>query len=166
MQYHNGYEVETKTRLTPGEREEVGKFLSGMGLLLEDDLDETVIVRDAKKIIATGSSSGCVIKCMAVNPEIRGKNLSGIVAGKLLQDLYHRGKSDIFVFTKPENRDVFENLGFYEIYGAKGDALLMENNPSGFASYQFCHIRVFLLRHDAAAGAECIRYFNKSKLRG
>lgn len=129
------FTVETKTRLAPGEMEEVGKFLSGMGLSLEEELDETVIVRDAGKIIATGSASGCVIKCMAVNPEIRGKNLSGVVAGKLLQDLYHRGKSDIFVFTKPENRDVFENLGFFEIYEAKGDALLMENNPSGFASY-------------------------------
>ena len=40
------------------------------------------------------------------------------------------------------------------------------HSPAAPAAHQFCHIRVFLLRHDAGSGAEGISQIHKPKMLG
>ena len=55
------------------EKKLVVKFLKDIGLELEKDVEQTIVVKDAytKKIVGTGSISANVLKCIGVDPEKR-----------------------------------------------------------------------------------------------
>lgn len=56
------------------------------------------------------------------------------IISELIQYLYEKERTHVFVYTRPENLEIFADMGFYAVYAAEG-ILLLENREKGFDSY-------------------------------
>lgn len=117
------------------ERQKVEAFLNRQGVALDKDVEYTVALMDGEEILAAGSFSGNVLKCIAVDPELQGMAVSNRVVSSLVAEEYHRGRTHLFIFTKPEYKNIFEDLGFFEIEEVPGKVILLENRKDGLESY-------------------------------
>ena len=122
----------------PSVRRQVEDFLGSNGLRLEEvDLYRAVLDRDGR-ILAGGGLHRDVIKCIAVSAGARSAGLSVPLISRLISEAAQRGFTNVKVFTKPENRSVFESLGF-RLLAAAPKAILMEN---GRGLEEYCrHLR-------------------------
>lgn len=119
------------------ERAMLAAFLSPLGLDFEDDAELSVLVEDGQKPIATASLAGDVIKCVGVLPDREGEGAAAKAVSAVLAEAEARGRRDIFVYTRPHNRAVFESLGFATLAvtagsGAEEGVMLMENDADAF----------------------------------
>ena len=118
---------------SPRFRNKVETFLKANGLRL-DPLDFYLAVTDPDENIVAGAGlRGDVVKCVAVSDSVREEGLSGILVSEIIAVASARGIPNLKVYTKPENRAVFESMGFRLIARAPL-AILMENG-NGLASY-------------------------------
>lgn len=117
------------------ERQEIEDFLKEHELLLEKDVEYTVGIFDNDSIIATGSLSGNVLKCIAIDPKYQGEGISNTIISHLINEEYQRGNVHLFIFTKPMNKKIFEDMGFREITQIEGKVSLLENYPKGIQNY-------------------------------
>ena len=116
---------------SPYFRSKVERFLRANGLRPED-LDAYYTLQNTDGTILAGAGIRAdVIKCVAVAPEARSE---GLVAPLISHIVSQHGAGTLKVFTKPENRAVFESLGFHEIASAP-EAILLEN---GRGLEQYC----------------------------
>lgn len=115
--------------------DDVKAFLLENDLGFDDGIEYTVGCYNDGKLIATGSFEDNVLKCIAVSDEYQGMDLSGKVVSELVKEQFNRGRTHLFLYTKPKNRSIFSGLGFTEIATTK-QALLMENRPNGIKNYQ------------------------------
>lgn len=106
------------------ERFEVDKFLRKNTLYLEEDVDYTIIIKQKQEIVATASKAGDIFKCIAVSTDFRGEGITAALINMLLDKLFQEGKQNSFIFTKPENKDIFQSIGYKLIYSVKEVALL------------------------------------------
>jgi [citrate (pro-3S)-lyase] ligase len=114
--------------------EALKRFLGGCGLKYDERVEFSVCLGDDGRLAAAGSLDGAVLKCLAVAPERQGENLAAAVVSELVAEAFRRGRSHLFLYTKPENEALFSSLGFYPI--AKTDfTLLMENKRDGVESF-------------------------------
>lgn len=115
--------------------ERLNAFLGRMELSYDEGIEYSVcILNDDYEVIASGSVEANVIKCVAVDPAYRGQGLSATIVSNLIQYLFEKGRSHIFIYTKPGNLDMFTDLGFYSICCTQ-DVLLMENRAKGFEGF-------------------------------
>jgi len=131
------YDVKTEFTNKPDSETllEIKELCKENSLTFESNLDETLLIRIKKTLAATGSISGNVLKCIVVKEEFKNQNLTGKIVAELINREYRKGKTDLFLFTKPENRKTFTQLGFFPVYDIKGSIVLMENNPSKLDNY-------------------------------
>ena len=108
-------------------RRKVERFLETNQLRL-DEVDYYAIVTepDGDDILAGGGLQGEIIKCIAVSEQLRDAHLSNRLISHLISEAAQRGHHSVKVFTKPQNRQVFESLGF-RLVGEAPLAILMEN---------------------------------------
>jgi [citrate (pro-3S)-lyase] ligase len=105
-----------------------------VGLTPDRDAEQTVTVWEQEHLIATGSRKGNLLKCIAVHPEHRGEDLTAVVISQLRADAFSAGYKHLFLYTKPENRHLFESIFFYPI--ARTDTvLLMEDKRGGIRNF-------------------------------
>lgn len=116
------------------EREELVDFLRKQELDYDEQINYTVVLLDDEKIIATGSSCGNILKCIAVSPDYQGQNLMGTIMTNLISHLYENGITHFFGFTKPKNKEIFCNMGLHPIAETK-NILLLENRRNGLKKY-------------------------------
>lgn len=90
----------------------------------------------AGEIVGCGSLAGNVLKCIAVSPVLQGEGLSLKLLTELLTLAYELNRSELFLFTKPQNRLLFSGAGFWPIAQAGELAVLMENSSERLA--RFC----------------------------
>lgn len=110
----------------PSVRRKVEDFLGSNGLRLEEvDLYRAILDGDGR-ILAGGGLSRDIIKCIAVTEEARSVGLSAPLISQLISEAAQRGFTNVKVFTKPENRTVFESLGF-RLLAIAPKAILLEN---------------------------------------
>lgn len=109
------------------------EFLAANGLAPEP-LDYFAVLTDGDKILACGGFEKNVIKCVATSPEARDMQLSNKIVSHLRSELKSRGASDIFVFTKRSNREIFASLAFHPI-AQSDDAVLLESSARGVSSF-------------------------------
>jgi [citrate (pro-3S)-lyase] ligase len=115
--------------------EELQLFLRQEGLSYEAGIEFTVILRAAgDRIAATGSLAGKVVKCVAVAGEYRQTGLTARILSVIINYAATQGKSHLFLFTKPENQQLFENLAFYPVVQTDG-VLFMENRKNGVQKF-------------------------------
>jgi len=110
----------------PAIRRQVEDFLGSNGLRLgEVDLYLAVLSREGA-ILAGGGLRRDIIKCLAVSAGARSLGLSVPLISRLISEASERGFTNVKVFTKPENRSLFESLGF-RLLAEAPKAILMEN---------------------------------------
>ena len=111
--------------------ERLKKFLASLGLLYDDGVEMSVCACDDDgEIVATASRQGPVLKCVGVSPDHQGEGLAASVVSETVTDAISAGLSHLFVFTKPSNRQIFDDLGFFPIVETT-DVLFMENRRDG-----------------------------------
>lgn len=116
------------------EKEELKQFLETMGLTYDEQITYSLVLKDGEQIAATGSCQKNVIKCVAVRKDCQGQNLLGKIMTGLTRHFFEEGISHYFGFTKPENQEIFQNMGLYPI--AKTDrVLLLENKKNGLEKF-------------------------------
>lgn len=122
----------TSLRFSAGTQWE--ELLIRVGLTPDRDAEQTVTVWEQEQLIATGSRKGNLLKCIAVHPEHRGEDLTAVVISQLRADAFSAGYKHLFLYTKPENRHLFESIFFYPI--ARTDTvLLMEDKRGGIRNF-------------------------------
>ena len=121
------YEIHSVPMSMPIWRRKVERFLEANQLRL-DEVDYYAIVTepDSDEILAGGGLQGDIIKCIAVSEQLRDAHLSNRLISHLISEAAQRSHHSVKVFTKPQNRQVFESLGF-RLVGEAPLAILMEN---------------------------------------
>ncbi|ATW26196.1 [citrate (pro-3S)-lyase] ligase [Candidatus Formimonas warabiya] len=117
------------------ERERLGAFLKKQGLTVDQDLEYSMVLTDGGRIVAAGSFAGRVLKCIAVDEAYQGRGLSARVITHLVNEQYQRGRTHLFIYTKPENKLIFSELGFYPVAEVPMKVVLMENRRDGIKKY-------------------------------
>ncbi len=107
-------------------RRQVETFLAANGLRLEPVDDYYCIISEEGSIDAGAGISGDVIKCVAVAASERSRGLLSPLISHVISQASNQGHSNLKVFTKPGNEDIFSSLGFHTIARAPL-AILMEN---------------------------------------
>lgn len=115
-------------------RTRVERFLADSGLRLEGVDYYAAVTDDDGNIIAGGGLQGNVIKCIAVGEAARETGLSNKLISHLIGMANQQGASSVKVFTKPDNRTVFESMGF-KVIACAPRAILMENGMRGISAY-------------------------------
>ncbi len=133
--YNNSFEIKTTNLNRESERKKIDIFLQSQGLILEKDVIYTLAMYENDSIIGTGSISGNVLKCIAIAPDYQGEGLLNKLMTLLIDEQFKRGNTHLFIFTKPQNKKIFEDLGFKEIISVEGKVSLLENNPRGIENY-------------------------------
>ncbi|WP_297633050.1 [citrate (pro-3S)-lyase] ligase [uncultured Clostridium sp.] len=128
------FETVILDRPTRKELEPVEEFLKQEDLLLDKKVEYTVVILDDDKIIGTGSFEKNILKCIAVDDKYRGEGISNMIASELISEEYRRDTSKLFLFTKPKNEKLFNQLGFYLLVKSE-KAILLENDKHGIERY-------------------------------
>lgn len=105
-------------------------FVKSQGLSWEEKPDSTVNVFSGRDIVATGSRHRNVFKCIAALPHLQGEGLATKVVTELVKDGIKNGFSHFFVYTTPNNTQIFTDLGF-TIVGETPEVILLENISNG-----------------------------------
>ncbi|KRQ86119.1 [Citrate [pro-3S]-lyase] ligase [Caloramator mitchellensis] len=114
--------------------DEVREFLEGFDLRLEQDVDMTVVAVENDKIIGTCSAAGHVIKDFAVSVEYQNEGVAAKLLTFIQNKLFDKGVYDTFIFTKPENKYIFEGLGYRFVEG-NDDVVLLEGGTANVEKY-------------------------------
>lgn len=124
------YNTERINLKNPYEKAEVEKFLSKFNLLLDKDVDYTVVIRENDTIKATCSKAMNVFKCFAVSEELRGEGITATLLSDLNDRLFEEGMYHSFIFTKPDKAEIFSQLN-YKVLAEAEEAVLLENGIYG-----------------------------------
>ena len=114
-------------------RRKVEDFLGSNGLRLGEVDLYLAVLSDDGAILAGGGLQRDILKCLAVSAEARSLGLSVPLISRLVSVASERGCTNLKVFTKPENRALFESLGF-RLLAEAPKAILLENGR-GLADY-------------------------------
>lgn len=110
------------------------EFLAKEGLEADRNLEKTVLIWDNGQLIATGSRQDNLLKCIAVDDSRQGEGLTATVLTALRQDAFASGHKHLFLYTKPQNKYMFQSLFFYPV-AQTGQVLLMEDRQGGIQSF-------------------------------
>ncbi|MEG1528375.1 MAG: [citrate (pro-3S)-lyase] ligase [Clostridia bacterium] len=102
--------------------------------LSPETLDCYVGLFDGERLVGGGGTYKNVIKCVAIDQELREQSLTNKLVSCLRQKIKLQGYGNIFVFTKPMYKQVFTSLAFY-VVGSSSQAILLESNHYGIDDY-------------------------------
>lgn len=132
---YEDYEIRQIPLSLKDNREKVEKFLSENGLRIDPlDYYAGVFAYREDEILGGGGLCGNVIKCLAVNEVLREDKMGLKLVTHLISVAVNNGYNSVKLFTKPENKYIFESLGFMVIAEAP-KAILMEIGQGGVAAY-------------------------------
>ncbi len=129
-----GMDTELCLRLRGRKKELWVALLAQAGLEADETVEITVLVWDGDTLAATGSRSGNILKCIAVEESRQGEGLTATVLTALQQNAFEAGLRHLFLYTKPKNRAMFQSLFFFPVAQTE-DVLLMENRRDGIGSF-------------------------------
>lgn len=112
------------------------QFLKRMELEYDEGIEYSVCILDDNtcQIIGTGSVDQNVLKCIAIDLEHQGEGLSAFIVNNLIQYEFQKAVTHLFIYTKPRNKMMFGDMGFYPILMTE-DILFLENRRKGFSSF-------------------------------
>jgi [citrate (pro-3S)-lyase] ligase len=113
----------------------VATFLTKMALGVDADVEFFVIAMDSDGIVACGGLAGNTLKSIAVDEQYQGVGLSTTLLSELITYAYDLGRFNLFIFTKPENYQMFNKAGFYQLTSVKDRIVLLENSKSRLKGY-------------------------------
>ena len=110
-------------------------FLEENHLVIDGSIDHTVTIVDGDgRLIASGSSSGNVIKYLAVSASHRSEGLLAPILTALIREITNNGGDKIFIYTAPGNEDLFREFGFFPV-ARTDEILLLENRKDGIGRW-------------------------------
>ena len=127
-------DVELTTALLGRKKQLWQTFIEKAGLEPDAQVESTALIWEDGEIIAAGSRTGNLLKCIAVDDLHQGEGLTGTLLTQLRQDAFRAGHNHLFLYTKPKNKFMFSSLFFYPIAQTK-DVLLMENKRGGLQEF-------------------------------
>ncbi|KAB8312875.1 [citrate (pro-3S)-lyase] ligase [Erwinia endophytica] len=110
-------------------------LLSGNGLGLDRDITTFVAAWSGERLMGCAGLAANVIKCVVVDEQLRGENLSARLLAEVEQLALARGHFHLFLYTRSCHRERFQHNGFWPIAESSNHALLMENTPQGLQRY-------------------------------
>ena len=122
-------------KVKSAKRRALSDFLELLDIALEEPLDHTVVLLDRGEIVATGSLSGQVLKCIGIDECFQGMGLSGRIVTHLIREAHRAGRTHLFLFTKPSNIEMFSGLGFQLIASFREKAALLESGSPRIEDY-------------------------------
>ena len=123
-------EIQTLNPTTPRQRQRIEAFLKHNGLRFDDMHYYAAITDDDGEMIAGGGLKGNVIKCVAVDDAHKGEAIANTLISHLIAHANEEGHSNVMLFTKPKNRQLFESLSF-RLLAEAPEAVLMETGIGG-----------------------------------
>lgn len=114
----------------PLEINEIKSFLKKFNVYY-DFPDKTYVIRDEGEVIATGSASGNILKYFFADCNYSGEGAIGIIYNSLLDYIIEGGYNSYFIFTTPDNKEIFQSLGLNEVISTNSVTLL----EGGFYNY-------------------------------
>lgn len=123
-------EIQILNPTTPRQRQRIEAFLKRNGLRFDDMHYYAAITDDDGEMIAGGGLKGNVIKCVAVDDAHKGEAIANTLISHLIAHANEEGHSNVMLFTKPKNRQLFESLSF-RLLAEAPEAVLMETGIGG-----------------------------------
>lgn len=127
-------DLEGVARMRESQRAAWRALLESEGLRPENEAEYTVLLWDGDTLAATGARDGSVLKYIATAAGHQGEGLSATVLTELRKEAFSHGIDHLFLYTKPKNRWMFEDLFFYPVARTE-DVLLMENRRHGVTDF-------------------------------
>lgn len=119
----------------PRQRRRIEQFLGDNGLRLDDvDYYATLVDETTDEIVAGGGLKGGVIKCVAVADGHKGEAVANQIVSHLIAQANADGHQCVKLFTKPQNRQMFESMSF-RLLAEAPKAILMETGIGGIRKY-------------------------------
>lgn len=119
----------------PRQRRRIEKFLDDNGLRLDDvDYYAALVDETTDEIVAGGGLKGGVIKCVAVADGHKGEAVANQIVSHLIAQANADGHQCVKLFTKPQNRQMFESMSF-RLLAEAPKAILMEMGIGGIKRY-------------------------------
>ena len=119
----------------PRQRRRIEQFLGDNGLRLDDvDYYATLVDETTDEIVAGGGLKGGVIKCVAVADGHKGEAVANQIVSHLIAQANADGHQCVKLFTKPQNRQMFESMSF-RLLAEAPKAILMETGIGGIKRY-------------------------------
>lgn len=106
------------------ERTTLVSFLRKYGLDYEFDITYSILIYDEEELIATGSLANNIMKCFLVKPSHQQHHITNLMFHHMVQMLNEQGKEQYFVFTTPNNEDIFTSLHMTKIVETMNTVLL------------------------------------------
>lgn len=126
-------EIQTLNPATPRQRQRIEAFLKRNGLRIDDMNYYAAVLDDDGEMIAGGGLKDDVIKCVAVDDAHKGEAIANTLVSHLISHANQEGYGCIKLFTKPENRQLFESLSF-RLLAEAPEAILMETGIGGISN--------------------------------
>jgi [citrate (pro-3S)-lyase] ligase len=126
-------EIQTLNPATPRQRQRIEAFLKRNGLRIDDMNYYAAMLDDDGEMIAGGGLKDDVIKCVAVDDAHKGEAIANTLISHLIAHANEEGHSNVKLFTKPKNRQLFESLSF-RLLAEAPEAILMETGIGGISN--------------------------------
>ena len=126
-------EIQTLNPATPRQRQRIEAFLKRNALRIDDMNYYAAVLDDDGEMIAGGGLKGNVIKCVAVDDAHKGEAIANTLISHLIAHANEEGHSNVMLFTKPKNRQLFESLSF-RLLAEAPEAILMETGIGGISN--------------------------------
>ena len=119
----------------PRQRRQIEMFLQNNGLRYDDvDYYAAIVDESSDEMIAGGGLKGSVIKCVAVADGHKGEAVANVIVSHLIAKANAEGCQCVKLYTKPDNRQLFESLSF-RLIAESPNAILMETGVGGIEKY-------------------------------
>ena len=119
----------------PRQRRQIEMFLQTNGLRYDDvDYYAAIVDESSDEMIAGGGLKGSVIKCVAVAEGHKGEAVANVIVSHLIAKANAEGCQCVKLYTKPDNRQLFESLSF-RLIAESPNAILMETGVGGIEKY-------------------------------
>ena len=136
----------------PRQRARIEQFLAASGLRLDEvDYYAALVDEESGDIIAGGGLWRDIIKCVAVADGHQGEALANTIVSHLIARANAEGHHCVKLYTKPQNRQLFESLSF-RLLAEAPQAILMETGVGGIGKYSQA-LRLISAERQAAAAA-------------
>lgn len=134
----------------PRQRARIEQFLAASGLRLDEvDYYAALVDEASGEIIAGGGLWRDIIKCVAVADGHQGEALANTIVSHLIARANAEGNHCVKLYTKPQNRQLFESLSF-RLLAEAPQAILMETGIGGIGKYSQA-LRLISAERQAAA---------------
>ena len=137
----------------PRQRARIEQFLAASGLRLDEvDYYAALVDEESGDIIAGGGLWRDIIKCVAVADGHQGEALANTIVSHLIARANAEGHHCVKLYTKPQNRQLFESLSF-RLLAEAPQAILMETGVGGIGKYSQALRLISAERQATAASA-------------